>query len=195
MNDMDLKFINRCIAGDTSAWEKLYSEYAPKVKSFVSAFRLSQGETEDICQEVFLDLFKSLSSFRGEASLQSFILKIAKYRCIAFYRKNLAKKRGGGNRTLSMASTDARDFEEGYIIKDDVHNVEDIAIMKEEASELLLALERLSPDCRKIITKRYFGGFSYASLAESFHMPMGTLCSKLKRCLTYLGKIYKKINS
>ena len=190
------EIIQKCINGDKNAWETIYKKFSPNVRAFVSGFKFSDAETEDICQEIFIDLFKAMSSFRGESSLKTFILRISKYRCISIFRNLSAQKRGGGEHTLSLAQTDSMDEEEeGIVIKDKRMTAEELMIKQEESSELIEAIEKLSDDCQKIIKKRYFADLSYLLLAKEFDMPLGTLCSKLKRCLTYLKRIYpSKVN-
>lgn len=192
MDKKDYELIEKCINGDRKAWELLYGLYAVKVGAFVSAFGFDGAEREDVCQEIFIDLFKSLKSFRGEASLQTFVLKIAKYRCISLYRNKKAAKRGGGAVEESIEETDSRGDEAGIIAEDPAPGAEQLVIMKEEAAELLSHLSKLSPDCRMIIEKRYFAELSYSEICSEMGLPIGTMCSKLKRCLDYLKRLFNK---
>ncbi len=190
MDKNDSELIERCKGGDRDAWNTLYGRYAAKVRASVAAFNFSRTESEDVCQEVFIDLFKSLPMFRGESSLQTFVLRISKYRCISLYRNKAAKKRGGGVKDSPLEETDSRGDDAGTVARDESPTAEEMVIMKEEGLELLERVESLSPDCRKIIRLRYFGELSYSELCERLGMPMGTLCSKLKRCLDYLRRLY-----
>lgn len=192
MNINEPELIEHCINGSKSAWEQLYCAYISKVRAFVSAFKFSESETEDICQEVFIDLFKSLPSFRGESSLKTFLLRISKYRCISLFRIASAQKRGGGETTSHLALTDMRGEDDGVLAKDESPSADELLIRQEESAELLHCIEKLSEDCQKIIRRRFFGELSYNLLCKEFDMPLGTLCSKLKRCLGYLKKIYEK---
>ena len=45
------EIIQKCINGDKNAWETIYKKFSPNVKAFVSGFKFSEAETEDICQE------------------------------------------------------------------------------------------------------------------------------------------------
>jgi RNA polymerase sigma-70 factor (ECF subfamily) len=73
----DLEIVTRCHRGDTVAWRALYDRYAPIVYRFLSAFGVPPEEREDACQEVFVAVYRSLSRFRGEARLSTWIYRIA----------------------------------------------------------------------------------------------------------------------
>lgn len=73
----DLELVTRCRRGDSAAWRGLYDRYAPIVHRFLSAFGVPREEREDACQEVFVAVYRSLSRFRGEARLSTWIYRIA----------------------------------------------------------------------------------------------------------------------
>jgi RNA polymerase sigma-70 factor (ECF subfamily) len=73
----DLDMVTRCRRGDGAAWRHLYDRYAPIVYRFLSAFGVPNEEREDACQEVFVAVYRSLSRFRGEARLSTWIYRIA----------------------------------------------------------------------------------------------------------------------
>ncbi len=73
----DLELVGRCRRGDGTAWRTLYDRYAPVVHRFVSAFGVPPEERDDVCQEVFVAVYRSLARFRGEARLSTWIYRIA----------------------------------------------------------------------------------------------------------------------
>jgi RNA polymerase sigma-70 factor, ECF subfamily len=73
----DEELVKRCRHGDRSAWRMLYDRHAPQVYRFLSALGVSPDEREDALQEVFVAVFRSLASFRGEAQLSTWIYRIA----------------------------------------------------------------------------------------------------------------------
>ena len=58
--------------------------------------------------------------------------------------------------------------------------------------QLMGAMKNLSPDCREVIKRRYFQDLSYKEICTELDLPLGTVCSRLKRCLTRLKEIYNK---
>ena len=184
------KIVKRCAAGDEKAWEIVYSLYAVKVKAYIKAFMFDSRETEDLCQEIFIELFKSMSSFRAESSLSTFLLRISKNKCISFLRKKTAQKRINDEKNISLSAETEHGFDK--MLKDFSQSPDEEFVRKEENEYLLSLLPSLSEDCRNIIRLRFFLVLSYQQIAEKMDLPMGTLCSKLKRCLMYMRKNYER---
>ena len=70
-----------------SAGEWLVRSYAPEVFGLCFAIVQDRAQAEDLSQEVFASAFAALAGFRGEASARTWILKIARNRCIDYLRK------------------------------------------------------------------------------------------------------------
>ncbi len=183
--------IKMCIQGDQKAWEIIYRSYASKVKAFVRTFMFSMSESEDLCQEIFLELFRALPSFREESSLSTFLLRISKNKCISVLRKKMAQKRVREDRNVVIAADAMHDGTNHSVVEDSSLPLEESVIQKEESEYIVSLIPELSEDCQKIIKMRFFFCLSYAQMCENMLIPMGTLCSKLKRCLMYLKKNYK----
>ncbi len=75
VSDGDL--VALCRKGDGSAWRSLYERYSSSVFRFISAMGVPADEREDAAQEVFIAVYRSLGSFRGEAQLSTWIYRIA----------------------------------------------------------------------------------------------------------------------
>jgi RNA polymerase sigma-70 factor (ECF subfamily) len=73
----DEELVSRCRHGDRAAWRMLYDRHAPQVYRFLSALGVVADDREDALQEVFVAVFRSLASFRGEAQLSTWIYRIA----------------------------------------------------------------------------------------------------------------------
>jgi RNA polymerase sigma factor (sigma-70 family) len=73
----EMEIVARCRRDVGNAWRTLYDRFAPIVYRFLSALAVPIEEREDACQEVFLALYRSLGRFRGEASLSTWIYRIA----------------------------------------------------------------------------------------------------------------------
>lgn len=72
----DVDLVARCCAGDHGAWRSLYERHAALVYRFLSALGVRDPEREDACQDVFLAVYRSLPSFRGESQLSTWIYRI-----------------------------------------------------------------------------------------------------------------------
>lgn len=67
---------SRCISGEPEAWRDLHREYYPVAASFLRKLGVKETEMEDACQEVFLQMFRYLPSFRGEADLKTWLYRL-----------------------------------------------------------------------------------------------------------------------
>lgn len=184
MHESEEQLISRCLQGDASAWEEIYRRHYGRVKQVIGWRRwgFTPIEVEDGVQEVFLQLVRSLPSFRGEAGLGTFLTRLARNRCISHLRRKTAAKRGKeelgysleGERHEDMPSATAVDPEPGP---------EGTLLLAEESRSVVQALEGMSPECRQILHLRYYKQLSYKEICTALALPLGTVCSRLKRCL------------
>lgn len=69
--------VSRCVAGDEAAWASLYSRYARTIAHFLRRLGVAPDALDDAVQEVFLQAFRSLDSFRGEAAIKTWLYRLA----------------------------------------------------------------------------------------------------------------------
>ncbi len=184
-----------CIKGDASAWEQLYRANYPLVRRIVGWNRwgFSSGEVEDGIQEVFLEVIRSLPRFRGEAGLPTFISRLARNRCISNLRKRTAAKRG--KEELGYVFDEPQEGQARALAIEEGPGPEQTLLAGVESSLLVNGLERLGQECQQIIRLRYFHQQSYNEICALLELPLGTVCSRLKRCLTRLRDLLEKGDS
>jgi RNA polymerase sigma-70 factor (ECF subfamily) len=85
----DQALASQCARGDRSAQQRLFDNYLSYVHAILYRILGSNSEVEDVCQEAFLQIFRSLPNYRGEASLKTWIARITVRTAHAF----LSKKR------------------------------------------------------------------------------------------------------
>jgi RNA polymerase sigma-70 factor, ECF subfamily len=69
--------VSRCVAGDDAAWASLYSRYARVIANFLKRLGVAPEALDDAVQEVFLQAFRSLERFRGEAAIKTWLYRLA----------------------------------------------------------------------------------------------------------------------
>jgi RNA polymerase sigma factor (sigma-70 family) len=190
----DDELIACCLKGDNQAWEKLYKLYYARVRRIVSwpKWGFIPAETEDITQEVFMELVRALPNFRGEAQLSTFLTHLTKNRCVSQLRKKTAKKRGKEDKNVSLED-ERTSFDEPQVVAvEQGPTPEEKVVMNEEVHAVLKLLPTLSEECQQVITLRYLDDLSYEEICEELKLPLGTLCSRLKRCLLKLRRAAEK---
>jgi RNA polymerase sigma-70 factor (ECF subfamily) len=71
------ELVRRCLGQDAGAWRDLYDRHFAKVLRLVQALGITDAEADDLCQEIFLIVYRHLRSFRGEARLSTWIHRLA----------------------------------------------------------------------------------------------------------------------
>jgi RNA polymerase sigma-70 factor, ECF subfamily len=187
-SDEEKELVSRCLDGDETAWSELYRGYYSQIRYVVGWKRwgFSKGEVEDGIQEVFAELVRSLPNFRQESKLSTFVERLARNRCISHLRKKTALKRPKESFGVELEEGKG---EEGmarrHLISED-GNPEGEILASEQFSELSAALSEMGDGCRQIITLRYYRQMSYQEICTVMELPLGTVCSRLKRCLAKL---------
>lgn len=91
MNQKD--FLEKLKSGDESTFAQLLNEFEKKVFATCISFVPNKEDAEDIAQEVFLEVFRSVNKFKGDSKLSTWIYKITTNKCLEFIRKKNSKKR------------------------------------------------------------------------------------------------------
>lgn len=163
----DDQLINASKEGDENAFEQLIKQYESRVASTVIGMLGNCPEAEDVGQETFIRFYNNLSNFRGDASVGTYLTRIAinlslnelkrrKRKSLVFFRK------------LSDDDFDIAD--------------ENNEIGFDDKKELVPhAIQQLEPKFRSVVVLRLIDGYSTAETAEILKLPLGTVLSRLAR--------------
>jgi len=167
--------VARCCAGDRGAWRTLYERHSALVFRFLSALGVRDPEREDACQDVFLAVYRSLPSFRGEAQLSTWI-----YRITARTTGKLIQKR-----KLRSALTNTLSSEPLPAPPDPTERA---------ARSLLLdrMLDKLNPKKRLVLVLFELEGVPVEEIARIAECPTNTVWSRLHHARLDLAKMATK---
>ncbi|MGA2406644.1 MAG: RNA polymerase sigma factor [Bacteroidales bacterium] len=176
----DIELVKESLNGKNEAFGEIVKRYQKMVARTIKSMLGNSVFAEDIGQEVFIKLYYSLSEFRGEAKLSTYIQKIAVNLTL-----NEIKRR---KRFFSMFSQKANNEMYEFEVAD--NNTEE----RNEASELVnKALMAMDPKFRIIVTMRMLQGYSTKETAEILDLPLGTVLSRLSRAQEQLRNILVKL--
>ena len=167
-------FTGRLKAGDESAYAELLDEFQSRVLATCFKFFLSQEDAEDMAQEVFFEVFRSVSGFRGETSLSTWIYRIAVTRCMDELRRRNRKKRFGVLASALGLEDIARQMAGGSRPDLQLEN-------KEMMSRIMDALQRLPDNQRIACTLSQVEGYTHAEIAEIMNTSVMAVESLIKR--------------
>ena len=176
-HDVD-PLIERCLKGDQSAWQTIVGLYWRKVFNIAYKFVGRHDEAEDLAQDVFLKLFKSLKTFDRRANFSTWLISVSRNLCIDHYRsmrrEHEVVARGVDVASLSKASP-----------------IDSPQVMLERRDRLGLlraALDKLAPSLRTAVMLRDIQELSYHEIAERLGVPEGTVKSRINRGRAELGR-------
>jgi len=183
--DADIQLVERCMSGDEAAWEDLVRVHTRRVYAICYRFTGTDQEAQDLTQEVFLRLFRSLKSFRAnEGSFQVWLARLTRNLLIDHYRRTkLERATDSIEEQLPMleAKGSAMTRTEGLLAG-------------REAGELLqAALQKLSPELRETVILRDLEEMEYREIAQVLNVPEGTVKSRLNRGRAELARVLRRI--
>jgi len=182
--DADLSLVERCLAGDQGAWEELVKTQSRRVYAICYRFTGKDSEAQDMTQDVFLRVFKTLGSFRsGEGSFVVWLTRLTRNLLIDHYRRT----------KLDRATDSIEDQLPVLEGKRSQFERTDGLLAGREASELLqAALQKLSPELREAVILRDLEELEYRQIAKVLNVPEGTVKSRLNRGRAELGRVLKR---
>ena len=155
-------FIKLLKEGKQSAFNHLLDDYQQKVFGTCISFVPNKEDAEDIAQEVFLEVFKSISKFKGDSKLSTWVYRIATNKCLEFIRKKNTKKRFAfmqsilGNEIPLDKTSYFTEFNHPGIVLEN----------KEKSAIIFKAINSLSENQRVIFTLAKIDGKSYQEIIE-----------------------------
>src|SRR6187431_3605217 len=172
------EIIERCLNGDQSAWESIVRMYRRKVFNVAYKFVGRHDQAEDLTQDVFLKLYKSLDTFDRRANFQTWLISVSRNLCIDHYR-SVRKERQTINRDvdpgdLTPASRDVSAY----------------AALEQQDRVVLLraAMQQLPETLRTAVMLRDISELTYQEIADQLHLPEGTVKSRINRGRTELAR-------
>ena len=182
--DPDALLVERCLRGEEAAWEDLVKTHTRRVYSICLRFTSKEQEAQDLTQEVFLRVFRTVKSFRaGEGSFTVWLTRLTRNLLIDNYRRTKAE------RVTDSIEDQLPMLEE----KTAIEARTDSMLAGREASEVLQgALAKLSPELRETVILRDLEGMEYREIAASLSVPEGTVKSRLNRGRAELARILRR---
>ncbi len=180
----DFRLVRAFKAGDRKAFEELVRRYQRQVANIVYLTLGSREEVQDIAQEVFVRVFRSIDKFEFDASFFSWIYRITVNLCIDELRRKKIK------RTLSL------DFlTEGALETEKKSKEVTLAsdgVFSDEKREIILdALQRISEEHRQVIILREYEELSYAEIASYLGISIQAVKSRIFRAREDLRELLK----
>src|SRR5213594_2657602 len=171
MLDAIESLIQRCLQGDQAAWDLIVRQYWRKVFNVAYKFVGKHDEADDLTQDIFLKIFKSLDTFDRRANFQTWLISVSRNLCIDHYR-SVRKERETINRDIDPndLSPIARTASPHAALE-----------QSDRVALLRVALDKLAPTLRTAVMMRDIQEMTYQEIADRLRLPEGTVKSRINR--------------
>ena len=175
--------IQRCLQGDQLAWEQIVRQYWRKVFNVAYKFVGKHDQAEDLTQDIFLKIFKSLNTFDRRANFQTWLISISRNLCIDHYR-SVRKERETIDRDVDANELSPLSRDPGPMA----------ALEQQDRVQLLReAMSALPDTLRTAVLMRDIQELSYQEIANTLRLPEGTVKSRINRGRTELARQVRKL--
>ena len=174
------QFLERLRRGEVAAFERLVADHTSDVYALLYRLTADPEEARDLTQETFLRAFQSISRFRGEANLKTWIYRIAVNQARNRWRWWRRRKR---EVTVSLDATDEHHEQPlaATLRNEGAVDPEQETLAREREGQLREALLGLRQSYREAVILRDVEGFSYEEVADTLQISIGTVKSRISR--------------
>ncbi len=182
--DTDKTLVERCLTGDETAWDELVRTHTRRVYNLCYRFTNSDAAAQDLTQEVFLRIFKSIRSFRAEeGAFGTWLARLTRNLLIDNYRRSRL------DRVTDSIESQLPAFEEELASGT---RPDGMVVGREAREQLQWGLQKLSPELRETLILRDLEEMEYREIAQILKIPEGTVKSRLNRARSELARVLRK---
>jgi RNA polymerase sigma-70 factor (ECF subfamily) len=177
--------IQRAAEGDEDAWNTIVRTYWRKVFNVAYRFVGTYDEAEDLAQEIFLKVFRSLGTFDRRANFQTWLISVSRNLCIDRYRS------GRRDRDVFAREIDAATVQAEAAGLNPHARIE----LRDRVGMLREALRELSPALRTAVLLRDIHELSYREIADELGIAEGTVKSRINRGRAELARQIERVRA
>src|SRR5499427_214860 len=183
--------VRRCIAGDAGAWEEIVQRYHRRIYNICYRFAGSGDDAQDLTQEVFIKMYKTLSSYDLErGAFMTWVTTMTRNLLVDHFRKT---KQDRMTDSLDAAPSE---HEDAMPLSDRIEDKSlppDAKAQSRETSETVhRALQKLSPELREAVILRDLQDMDYRDIASVLKVPEGTVKSRINRGRAELARLLQR---
>jgi RNA polymerase sigma-70 factor (ECF subfamily) len=183
--------VRRCVAGDAVAWEQIVQRYHRRIFNICYRFAGSSTDAEDLTQEVFIKMYRTLSSYDADrGAFMTWVTTITRNLLVDHFRRTKQERVTDSLDTTSSEHEDAMPLSEQL---PDHGPAPDNRVQTRETREAVhLALQRLSPELREAVILRDLQDMDYREIATVLRVPEGTVKSRINRGRAELARLLQR---
>jgi RNA polymerase sigma-70 factor (ECF subfamily) len=168
----DLEVVRRCQEGDAAAFQILVERYQHRALRLAYRYVRNQDDAQDIAQDAFVRVFRSIKDFRNESQFYTWFYRILVNLALDHIRQNKNQRTEFQDGILlrSQSAVDAQTKKT---------NPREDLWSKQRREAIVSAIDALPPEQRTTVILREIDGLSYEEIAQVTKVPIGTVMSRL----------------
>jgi len=183
--EQDAQLVQQCLQGDGSAWEELVRRHSRRIFGICYRFTGNRTEAEDLAQDVFLRVYRTLGSYRSaHGGFATWATSVTRNLLIDHYRRT---KRDRITDSLEDAMPVIENKESAGRRPDQQ------LLLSELSSQVQKALTKLSPELREAVILRDLQQLDYNEIRQVLDVPEGTVKSRINRGRIELARILQQM--
>ena len=192
-NQASALLVRRCVAGEAAAWEEIVRQYNRRIYNLCYRFAGSGDDAQDLTQEVFIKIYRTLSSFDGsKASFVTWVTTVTRNLLVDHFRK------GKYDRMTDSLDAPIGEEDDGLALGAQIQDkgqTPDERLQSRETKEIVhRALQKLSPELREAVLLRDLQDMDYREISQILKIPEGTVKSRINRGRTELARLLQRSN-
>ena len=183
--EQDAQLVQQCLQGDGSAWEELVRRHSRRIFNICYRFTGNGTESEDLSQDVFLRVYRTLASYRSaHGGFATWVTSVTRNLLIDHYRRSKRDR-----------ATDSLDDKMAVVENKEstARRPDEQALLGELSGQVQAALIKLSPDLREAVILRDLQQLEYGEIQRVLSVPEGTVKSRINRGRIELARILQQM--
>lgn len=184
--------LRRCLSGDAAAWEDIVRRYQRRIYNICYRFAGSAEDADDLTQEVFIKMYKTLNSYDVErGAFLTWVTTVTRNLLVDHFRKGKHDRLTDSLDASLSNEEDSRTL--GEQIQDRATLSPDEQVRSREMGETVhQALQKLSPELREAVILRDLQDMDYKEIAAVLKVPEGTVKSRINRGRAELARLLSR---
>jgi RNA polymerase sigma-70 factor (ECF subfamily) len=183
--------VRRCLNGDSAAWEELVQRHHRRIYNICYRFAGSADDAQDLTQEVFIKIYRTLNSFDTErGAFMTWVTTVTRNLLVDHFRKTKQDRITDSLDAAPAEREDAQPLSEQ--IRDQSLTPDARAQSVEVGETVHKALQKLSPDLREAVILRDLQDMDYKDIAVTLKVPEGTVKSRINRGRAELARLLQR---
>jgi len=183
--------VRRCVAGDAVAWEEIVQRYHRRVFNLCYRFAGTSDDAQDLTQDVFIKMYRTLSSYDVErGAFMTWLTTMTRNLLVDHFRKTKQ------DRVTDSIDAAPSEHEDAMRLSDQIEDKgapPDARVQSRETRELVHeGLQKLSPELREAVILRDLQDMDYRDIAAVLKVPEGTVKSRINRGRAELARLLQR---